>query len=113
MGFYSYKALKYSDLFVTGADIYKQCSADFYMLSAGKPFTSVSGAVGLGTSLLWRIYGSEDREVYDEIANAVTNNDPIKGGENFGIFFKSLWKTEIPSNINAGGNYRMTDGLLF
>ena len=96
VGFYLYSFLKWSDVIIVAADIYTECSIDYYMLASGTTLTSVQGVLNTGTSLLWRIFGTDDVENWTEMSNAVTNNDPVSAGNAFGVFFKKLWMEEVP-----------------
>lgn len=67
--------------------------------------------MNLGVNLVFRIYSTDDKEMYKNLSAAVTAKDQTKAGTEFGKFVSLVLMFEIPDQTTTA-SYVSVDSLM-
>ena len=81
----------YMDMVVESTNLYNKCEMDYFTQAFAKPLTSLSGFLGMLTSVLEIILDAAEVPTYTGISKAAYDNDLANGGKYFGLWFKRAW----------------------
>ena len=87
------------DTLVELTNLYNECSFDYYMQAWAPIFTSLSGFLGMFTSLWVVIIDEKYVETYYGMSQASFNREPAKAGKFFGLWCKDLWGLELQDSV--------------
>ena len=110
VGFSTSNLQGYVDVFIGSVNVYNYCDIDYYTRSVSRWF-SLQGTLNLGVNLVFRIYSTDDKELYKNLSSAVASKDQAKAGTAFGSFVSLLLMFEIPDQTTTA-SYVNVDSLM-
>lgn len=83
------------DILVELTNLYNECQLDYYMQAWAPMFTSLSGFLGIFTSLWIVIIDEKEVPNYYGMSQAAFNRQPANAGKFFGLWCRDLWGVEL------------------
>ena len=88
------------ELLIYAPELYEYCSFKDHMLAISKPMTSVAGFADFVFAFAFRYFGEDDTVIFNDLSNAVANNDAAAAGANMGLFLSRLLRSETSSDTD-------------
>ena len=108
-GWYMSKIPEFTDLSTQVMNLSNNCNFGYYYKALGAATQSISGAMDMTISLLFRAFMDDNTDLNTGIADS----DDTVVGTWTGVFIKSFFQVEIPAaDLELGGMYENTSTLV-